>query len=297
MRKLSLTLTVAVMVGLASSNVWAQPFTPTMGADTYGTAQGVGNLPVPTPKDNNDGSPDINDAINLLFFNTGVTGVLNTYTRNSAVDFLRWTLPDKKWRDLSTTDSDGRYVLIGLTAGNKNTLSVYDVLVPGVPIPVLPSSGAGYSGFGFVGNGLSGTPFRSYTSSLAPGTDFGWYLDTVDAAGPDYTWDSEPLNNAGKLDHMLTYHLAALGGKSLYIKTCTTTSDASCGAEFLYTFYDPYLIAWEDLPLSGGLLGDEDYDDMIFLVDRVQPVTPEPLSLVLLGSGLAGLAGIRRKRT
>jgi hypothetical protein len=50
-----------------------------------------------------------------------------------------------------------------------------------------------------------------------------------------------------------------------------------------------YVIAWEDL--SGG--GDRDFNDLVVEVN-VAPV-PIPAAILLLGSGLVGLAGIRKK--
>jgi len=270
MKNLVLVLTVAMVFGLAGT-VFAQPFTPTMASDSYGIAQGGGNiLAVPTPKDNNDGTPDINDAINLLL-GTG-------YSRNSDVDALRYTNVDEQWKDLGSSNNAASYVLVGLTAGNSNTLKVYDVTAPATKISVLGPT----SGFGFLGTGTLADPFQQYaTSPFAPGTNFGWVL-TSNAS----SWDSVAANNPSGLDHMLTYYLPALAGKTVYV---TTPSGVKS-----YTFNDPYLIAWEDLALSNGKLGDEDFDDMMYIVDRVVPI-PEPFSVMLLGSGLLGLAGLRRK--
>lgn len=62
------------------------------------------------------------------------------------------------------------------------------------------------------------------------------------------------------------------------------------------TLNDPYLIGGEDLPYSGGKLGDEDYDDMMYLVDRVSPV-PAPGAVLLSGLGLSLHGWLRRRRT
>jgi len=284
MKKLSLIIAVCALMAFTASGVNAQPFTPTVAGDTYGIAQGGGNiLAVPTPRDNNDnlaGIPnpaDINDAINLLLG--------TAYARNSDVDFLRVVGPDETWQDLSSTDFSGEYALVSLTAANSNTLSVYDVTAPAVKVPVLGP----VSGFGFLGkDGLTAaTAFTAALSPFAGGTNFGFSIKSVPVSGPTNTWDSNPTSNPDGLDHMLTYHLAALSGQTIWIKV-----GANPASE--YTFYDPYLIAWEDKPLLNGLLGDEDFDDLVFLVDRVRPI-PEPISMVLFGSGLAGLAGLRRK--
>lgn len=274
MKKLALVL---VLLSIAVTPVFAQPFTPGMAADTYDSTPDA----IPTPRDNNDnlaGVPnpaDINDAINRLL-GTG-------FARNSDVDHLRVVTPDSTWTDISgTADADGAYVLISLTAANSNTLRVYDVTDPGTKIAVLGPS----SGFGYTGDGTIGDPYDAAYSPLAFGVNFGWSLRSVGASSTNI-WDSDPTLNAGGLDHMLTYHLAALSGKTIYIKV---------GSDVVpYTFYDPYLLAWEDKPLLSGKLGDEDYDDLVYLVDRVRPI-PEPMSMLLLGSGLVGMAGLRRKK-
>ncbi len=288
MKKVKLNVMLAIMFMFVASNVFAQPFTPDIANDVYGILQGGGNLPgVSTPNDDNDnlaGVPnpaDINDAINLLLG--------TAHTHNSDVDNLQFTGPDSTWQDLSDQNNDGTFILISLTAANSNSLRVYSTAAPGVKIPVVGLTGQ--SGFGFTGDGTSAaTPFTAGLSPLAPGTNFGWSIESVPTAGPIDVWDSNPALNPDGLDHMLTYRLSALAGQEVWVQI-------GAAPAFLYEFKDPYLIAWEDKPvnLQTGKLGDEDYDDLIYLVDRVQPI-PEPMTMALFGSGLVGFAMTRRKK-
>jgi len=93
--------------------------------------------------------------------------------------------------------------------------------------------------------------------------DFGFYLDT-----PDGIWFSETAYNSDGVDHMVAFNAGAI---------------------------DSWAFAWEDL--RGG--GDRDYNDFVLLADDLLPSQQSvdaPATLMLMGMGLVGLAGLKRRK-
>jgi hypothetical protein len=55
-----------------------------------------------------------------------------------------------------------------------------------------------------------------------------------------------------------------------------------------------FILAFEDLSNPGS---DQDYNDFVVMVESVSPHSvPEPSAMLLFGTGIAGLVGIRRKK-
>lgn len=254
MRKFSTVMLTALAI--ISTLASAGPYPPNLVNDIYDPTPDF----LPTPRGDNDKAPDIYQGINWLLG--------TSYTANDQVDMLGVT-PDAIWEELN-----GTIALIGLTASNQNTVGVYTDL--GLGTAKTPLLGP-FSGFGFVGNGTAADPYNAALTGLDPGDRFGWYLNS---SGAEYFSESY-LNDDG-FDHMMTFDLPGIQGTIIHI-------DYGSGP-IEVILNDPYLIAWEDLPWNGSKLGDEDYDDMMYIIDRVTPVstptvvpTPSALMLTLMG--------------
>jgi hypothetical protein len=134
---------------------------------------------------------------------------------------------------------------------------------------------AGSNTFGWYSIGSPGTlnPIftnptgAGQTATFSPTTNYGFYFQTPD--GIFYTQSS--LNTV-------------VSGFS---------SDAGKQQFALFEGANGYWLGMEDTPLSGtgSNISDKDYNDMVV---TIRPV-PIPAAVWLLGSGLLGLAGIRRR--
>lgn len=111
------------------------------------------------------------------------------------------------------------------------------------------------------------------TEQLISTSAFGFYLGTQDEG----TFYSQTSRNADGVDHLYAYR-----------GTGTPFLTGPLAGEFFSR--QDYILAWEDL-LGGG---DRDYQDFVAVVKDITPV-PLPPAVLLLISGLVGLAGVSRR--
>lgn len=118
------------------------------------------------------------------------------------------------------------------------------------------------------------------------GNEFGFYWRNTSHALTSYTEDARNADGTGYGDSN------ALALTFLVRDGLTVETSLMDGTTVNARGNDDWILAFEDV--AGSARGDGDFNDAVFYMEDMS-ATPEPATLLLLGSGLIGLAGFRRK--
>ncbi len=279
MKKLPFFMVLSLVMGLAATQASAQPYAGPVAADSCeteaGSAAGVATPCQPEPNQN------VYQAIEKILAEAGAPSL--GLDSNADTDNLQ--ILDNGYWDVLGGGDPSNVAVIAIGAANTNTLGVYPFGNPAGVVDIVPAQ----TGFQFLGDGTAGNPYPGGTINLA--TNFGFSLRSNFGSGEDI-WYSDPTLNSDGIDHMMAFALPSLDGTSLFIDLNGTPTEITFGTGTV-------LLGWEDVSMGVSSSSDYDYNDTLFLIsnlDNPTNVVPEPLSMVLFGTGLAGMAGLRRRK-
>lgn len=169
---------------------------------------------------------------------------------------------------------------------------------PGAHLPYLGKGTAADKDFYFQKNSSKSiAALKLEIAGYAGYNQFGWYdYDTqnkkvkhlifdgsASSLAPPYSFTPQSTNYG--------FYFVGKSSQNNVVGTWFTEGQGDHFAVFSAANSGEYWIGMEDLNLCNS---DLDYNDMVIKVSSV-PSVPEPATMLLLGLGLAGLAGIRRK--
>lgn len=178
---------------------------------------------------------------------------------------------------LTSTSGNGECCFqVDLNQLNANEIQVTVTTIDGATYFASTGNGTNHPGFAF---SLAGDP-----------TGAGLITNVIGGWGTDLTYNSDTSPALGTFDYQMT---TPGSGTSAHISSLTFDVNET---GISYSSFIPSTGSDGGNLFAADILGNNGGTGMSYIAGSIPAVTPEPSTLLLLGTGLLGLGGVLRRR-